>query len=90
MIKHTNSSFIGTDLLQQLHDCDIKTLIIAGLTTDHCVSTTTRLAGNLAAVGEWGQGESGIGRVILVEDAVATFGKGGWDGDTVQKVNVES
>lgn len=48
------------------------------------------MAGNLAAVGEWGEDESGKGRVIFVEKAVATFGKGGWDGETVHKVNVES
>jgi len=45
--KNVNSAFIGTDLQVQLDNANITSLIIAGLTTDHCISTTTRMAGNL-------------------------------------------
>lgn len=45
--KHMNSAFIGTDLEARLRGQDINTLVIAGLTTQHCVSTTARMAGNL-------------------------------------------
>jgi nicotinamidase-related amidase len=45
--KTVNSAFIGTNLENHLKDLGSPTLIIAGITTNHCVSTTTRMAGNL-------------------------------------------
>jgi nicotinamidase-related amidase len=66
--KNVNSAFIGTDLQAQLDKAGITTLVIAGLTTDHCISTTTRMAGNLG-YNTW-----------LVSDATATFNKKGLDG----------
>ena len=45
--KKVNSAFIGTDLQAYLVRAGIRKLIIAGLTTDHCISTTARMAGNL-------------------------------------------
>ena len=59
--KTVNSAFIGTGLEEHLNRNDIKNLVIAGLTTDHCVSTTVRMASNLGF------------KVWLVEDATATF-----------------
>jgi nicotinamidase-related amidase len=63
--KNVNSAFIGTDLQKRLDDAGITTLIIAGLTTDHCISTTARMAGNLGY------------ETFVVSDATATFNKRG-------------
>lgn len=66
--KNVNSAFIGTDLEQRLRSESIEQVVIVGLTTNHCVSTTTRMAGNLGF------------DTILVEDATATYDRVGVDG----------
>ncbi|OSQ38567.1 isochorismatase [Thalassospira mesophila] len=45
--KNVNSGFIGTRLEADLRAADRTRLVICGISTDHCVNTTTRMAGNL-------------------------------------------
>ena len=66
--KHVNSAFIGTPLEQHLREHGIDALVVTGHTTDHCVSTTARMAANLGFA------------VTLVSDATATHERIGPDG----------
>ncbi|MBC3872172.1 cysteine hydrolase family protein [Undibacterium flavidum] len=66
--KSVNSALIGTGLEDYLHQQKIDRLVIVGISTDHCVSTTTRMAGNLGFT------------TYLVSDACATFDRRRADG----------
>jgi nicotinamidase-related amidase len=66
--KNVNSAFIGTNLQEVLDNQGIKKLVIVGLTTEHCISTSTRMAGNLGY------------DTFLVGNATAAFDKVGPNG----------
>lgn len=96
--KSVNSSFIGTNLEAVLREHGIRRLYVAGLSTDHCVSTTVRMAGNLG-VCDWEEREGNgkgngkrQGDVVLVQDATAAWKKPGgeFEAEVVHRVHVES
>lgn len=66
--KEVNSAFIGTGLEEHLRARGIARLVIVGLTTDHCVSSTARMAANLGF------------EAVVVSDATATFERVGPEG----------
>lgn len=67
-IKTVNSAFIGTYLEAQLKENKFEHLVMAGLTTQHCISSSVRMAANLGF------------KVTLIADACAAFDQIGIDG----------
>ncbi len=76
VVKSVNSSFIGTNLEKILDEREIEALVVVGATTNHCVETTTRMAGNLGY------------DTYLVSDAIWTFDRIGIDGITISASDI--
>ena len=66
--KSVSSAFIGTTLEADLRRRGLTTLVVVGMQTNMCVSTTARMAGNLGFA------------TYVVSDATATFDNTGPDG----------
>lgn len=79
--KSVNSCFIGTGFEDWLRENGIDTLVIVGITTQHCVSTTARMSGNLGF------------RTFVVSDATVAFEAKGvngvkYDAETVHALSL--
>jgi nicotinamidase-related amidase len=93
LTKSVNSAFIGTSLEDLLRANEVRKLYIAGLSTDHCVSTTARMAGNMHVTDYVdADGHKIEGDVVLIGDATAAWKKpsGEWDAEVVHAVHLES
>ncbi len=71
VVKQVNASFIGTDLDHILKQRAVGAVVIVGATTNHCVETTARMAGNLGY------------KTYVVSDATWTFDRIGIDGANI-------
>ena len=69
--KSVNAAFIGTDLDLRLRRLGVDTIVLFGISTDMCVSTSVRVGANLGY------------RVILVEDACDCFDQPDGGGGTI-------
>jgi nicotinamidase-related amidase len=74
--KSVNAAFIGTDLDLRLRRLGVDRVVLFGLTTDMCVSTTARVAANLGY------------DVLVVGDATACFDQVGPDGVVVKAADL--
>ena len=71
LTKEVNSAFIGTNLENILIKSQIDTLVIVGMTTNHCISTTVRMSGNLGF------------DTYLISDSTACYNAKGLNGEII-------
>jgi nicotinamidase-related amidase len=76
--KSVHSAFIGTDLQQRLETLGRPPMVVCGITTDHCVSSTVRMGADLGL------------RMTLVEDACFTFDRTGPDGRMISAHDIHA
>ena len=71
LTKKVNSGFIGTNLSGILNDLNVTSIVFAGMTTNHCISSTVRMSGNLGY------------QTYLVSDATAAYNTLGLNGKMI-------
>jgi nicotinamidase-related amidase len=75
--KSVNAAFIGTDLDLRLRRLGVTGVVLFGISTDMCVSTTARVAANLGY------------RTIVVGDACACFDLADADGSIIPAEQIQ-
>jgi nicotinamidase-related amidase len=100
--KRANSAFADGKLAALLAEKRIVQLVVVGIATDHCLSTSVRWAKDLGVVkrdwdcgvgadaGEEGEAAQNEGKIVVVRDATACFAKGGVGAEMVQRVSLAS
>lgn len=83
IVKNVHSAFIGTDLHERLRALDVSQVVLCGVQSDHCCSTTARMAANLGY------------ETIFVDDATWTYDRRHPDGthfsaELIHRVHVAS
>ena len=81
IVKNTNSAFINTSLADHLTQSNISTIVLIGLTTNHCVSSTARMGANLGY------------ETLVIADATAAFDSKGvlnqkYDAELVHQITL--
>lgn len=76
--KHANSAFIGTTLADELKARAIKSAVVVGFTTNHCVDATIRVGADLGFT------------MFVVADAVVAYDRISWDGRLVKAEDLHS
>jgi nicotinamidase-related amidase len=81
LVKTVNSAFLGTDLEARLREAGVRQVVLFGIATDMCVSTTARMAANLGF------------DLVVVGDACHTWAQRAPDGtlfdaDTMHRVHL--
>ena len=71
LAKSVNSAFIGTQLEARLRELEVSSLLMMGIATDHCLSTSARMAANLGF------------RVWMGSETSFTFDRKGVDGSVI-------
>jgi nicotinamidase-related amidase len=74
--KSVNAAFIGTDLDLRLRRLEVRSVVLFGISTDMCVSTTARVAANLGY------------RTIVVGDACQCFDLPDGDGNLIHAAEI--
>ena len=94
-IKNVSSAFIGTTLEADLRKSGIERIVTCGATANHCVETTTRMAGNLgfdtiyASDGVWAYAATGPDRIEHTAEQIHSISLANLQGEFANVLSTE-